>query len=69
MEFGDMMMSGYTREVQTFEMLNVSLSTEEYPFEEENSTIPSITITAKIRRNTSRFSSIYLKALSKYLIK
>ncbi|KAI5711902.1 hypothetical protein M8J75_004134 [Diaphorina citri] len=64
MEFGDMMMSGYTREVQTFEMLNVSLSTEEYPFEEENSTIPSITITAKIRRNTSRFSSIYLKALT-----
>lgn len=59
-------MTGYNTEAQVFQMLNVTLSLEAYEMVDE-AVAPSqiILIQVKLRRNTSLFSVLYLKAFSK----
>lgn len=66
-DFLDIMMTGYNKDAQVFQMLNVTLSLEAYEIREEAeiTTIESIVITVKLRRNTSLLSVLYLKAFSK----
>lgn len=60
-ELVNLMMSGYNVEAQQFEMQNVTLSVEEYEYSlSQSANTQDIIIQVKLRRNTSRFSFIYL---------